>query len=60
MNDNVTTSIYSDPLLQRQHLFPKTLLLKWICCCTEYLMSRLIRKKVPVLFLVSHRIYVLS
>ena len=24
----------------RQQLFPKTLPLKWICCCTEYSMSR--------------------
>ena len=33
---------YSEPSLQRQHLFPKTMSLKWICCWTEYLMSRLI------------------
>ena len=31
---------YIEPLLQRHHLFPKTLPLKRICWCTEYLMSR--------------------
>ena len=41
-------------------LFPKTLPLKWICCCIEYLMSRLIYKKGPVLFLFPHRTYVLD
>ena len=33
---------YSETSLQRQHLFPKTLPLKWVCCCTEYWMSILI------------------
>ena len=45
---------YSEPALQRQHLFPKTLPLKWIYCCTEYIMSRLICKKGLVLSLFSH------
>ena len=34
-------NVYSEPSLQRQHLFPKTLPLKCICSCTEYLLSRL-------------------
>ena len=46
---------YSEPSLQRQHLFPKTLPLKWICYCTEYFMSGLIFKKGLVLFLFPHR-----
>ena len=50
--------LYSEPSLQRQDLFPKTLSLKWICCYTEYLMSRLICKKVLVLFLFPHRTFV--
>ena len=36
--------IYSEPSLQRQHLFPKMLPLKWICFCKESLMSRMICK----------------
>ena len=38
------------------NLFPKTLPLKWICCCTEYLMSRLKCKKVLFCsyFLIEH------
>ena len=51
-------TMYGEPSLQRQHLFPKTLPLKWICCCTEYLMSRLICKKGLVLFLFPHRTHV--
>ena len=50
---------YSEPLLQRQYLFPKTLPLKWICLCTVYLMSRLICEKGFVLFLFPHRTYML-
>ena len=52
--------MYSEPLLQGQHLFPKTLPLKRICCCTEYLKSRLTCKKGLVLFLFPHRTYVLD
>ena len=33
-------------LVHWQHLFPKKLPLKWICCYTEYLMSRLIVRKI--------------
>ena len=51
---------YGEPSLQRQHLFPKTLPLKWICYCTEYKMSRLICKKGLVLFLFPHRTYILD
>ena len=51
---------YSEPLLQWQHFFPKTLPLKWICCCKEYFMSRLICKKGLVLFLFPHRTFVLD
>ena len=51
---------YSEPSLQQQHLFLKTLPLKWIRCCTEYLMSRLICKKGLVLFLYPHRTCVLN
>ena len=51
---------YSEPSLQRQHLFPKTLPLKWIFYYTEYLMSRLICKNGLVLFLFPHRTYVLD
>ena len=50
--------MYSEPLLQWQHVFPMTLPLKWICCCTEYLMSRLICKKGLVSFLFTHKTYV--
>ena len=52
---------YSEPSLQRQHLLSKTLPLKWICGCAEYLMSGLICKckEGLVLFLSSHRTYVL-
>ena len=46
---------YSEPLLQRQHLFPKMLPLKWICCCKEFLMSRMICKKGIVLYIFPHR-----
>ena len=31
---------YSETSLQRYHLFPKMLQLKWICCCKESLMTR--------------------
>ena len=51
--------MYSEPSLQPQHLFPKPLPLKWICCFTEYLMSRMICKKGTVLFLFLHRTCVL-
>ena len=47
----------SQPSLQRQHFFTKPLPLRWICCCTEYLMSRLIIKRVLVLFIFHHRTY---
>ena len=50
--------IYSEPSLQRQHLFRKLLPLKWICCCKESLMSRLICKKGLVVFLFPHGTYV--
>ena len=56
----VEFSIYSELSLQRQHLFPKTLPLKWICRCTEYLMSRRMCKKGIVLFLFPYRTYVLD
>ena len=46
---------YSEPSFQRQHLFPKTMPIKWICCCTEYLMSKSICKRRLVLFLFPHR-----
>ena len=42
---------YSEPSLQRQYLFRRRLLLKWICCCKEYLISKLICKKGFVLLL---------
>ena len=48
---------YSEPSLQWHHLFPKTLPLKWICCCKESLMSRLIHQKVLAVcsyFLIEH------
>ena len=51
---------YSEPSLQRLHLFPKTLPLKLICCCREYLMSRLICNKGLLLFLFPHRTYALN
>ena len=51
---------YSEPSLQRQHLFPKMLPLKWIWCYTEYLMGRLIWKKGLFLFLFPQRTYVLD
>ena len=44
---------YSEPSLQRQHLFTKTLSFKWICCCKEYLMSRLMCKRGFVFVLIS-------
>ena len=50
----------NDPSLQRQHLFSKTLPLKCICCCTDYLMSRLICKKGYVFFLFPHETYGLA
>ena len=37
-NNNGKYKRNSEPPLQRQHLFPKTLPLKRICCCSEYLM----------------------
>ena len=46
--------------LQRQHLFPKMLPLKWICSYKEPLMVRKICKKDLVLFLFPHRTYVLN
>ena len=54
--------IYSEVLFQWQSLFPKTLPLKWISCCTEYLylMSKLICKKGLILFLFPHRTNVLD
>ena len=48
---------YSEPLLQRQHLFPKILTLKWICCCKESLKAKMICKNNIVLFLFPHRTY---
>ena len=48
---------YSEPSLQRQHLFPKTLPLKLnLLLYTERILSRLIFKKGLVLFF-SHRTY---
>ena len=44
---------YSEPSLQRQHVFPKILPLKWICCCKESLMDRMICKKRPCFILIS-------
>ena len=52
---SISTKCYNEPSLRWQHLFPKTLPLKWICCGTEYLMSRLIRQKGLVLYLFPHR-----
>ena len=54
---NSTVSI-SD--IQRQHLFPKTLPLKWICCCKAYLMSRWICKKVLFYsyFFIKHMLWI--
>ena len=46
---------YSEPSLQRQHLFQKMLPLKWICCCKESLMDIMICKKDLVLFVFPHR-----
>ena len=46
---------YSEPSLQRQHLFPKMLPFKWICCCKESLMDRIICKEDLALFLFPHR-----
>ena len=51
---------YSEPSLQRQHLFPKMLPLKWIRCCKGSLINRMICKKSFVLFLFPHRTYVLD
>ena len=51
---------YSEPSLQRQHLFPKMLPLKWICCCKESLMQRMISKKGLVILLFPQRTYVLD
>ena len=49
---------YSEPSLQRQHFCQKTLTLKWLCCCKESFMSRLVYKKVLVLFLLPNRRHV--
>ena len=50
---------YSEPSLQGQHLFPKTLPLKWICCCREYLMSILICKILFCsYFLIEHMFWI--
>ena len=54
-DNNNSATWYSESSLQRLHLFPKTLPLKWICYCTEYLMSRLICKKGFVSFLFPKR-----
>ena len=51
---------YSEPSLQRHHLFPKILPLKWICCCKEFLTSRMICNKCYVLFIPIHRMNVLD
>ena len=40
----VTYLIYKEPWVQRQHLFPDMLALKWICCSKEFLMRPMIRK----------------
>ena len=42
-------------LVTMTYLFPKTLPLKWICCCKEYSISILICKKGFVLLLFSHK-----
>ena len=39
---------------------PKDVVIKWIICCKESLMSRLISKKGLVLFLFPHRTHVLD
>ena len=51
---------YSEPSLHRQHLFPKTLPLKWIYCYREYLKNKLICQKDLVLlyFLIEHMFWV--
>ena len=59
LHSSLTDPTDSEPSLQ-QHLFPKTLPLKLICCCTRYLMSRLICKKDHILFLFPYRTYVLD
>ena len=51
---------YSEPSLQWQHLFPKILPLKRICCGKDSLMDRLIYKKDLVFFLFPQRSYVLD
>ena len=51
---------YSKPSLERQHLFPKMLPLKQICCCLESLVDIMICKKVIVLSLFLHRTNVLD
>ena len=56
----VCFTVYSEPSLQWQNLFLKMLPLKWICCCKESLMDRMICKKDLVLFLFPHRTYVLE
>ena len=50
---------YSESSLQRQHLFPKKLTFKWICCCKESLIDRMICKK-DRFILISHWTYVLD
>ena len=50
------TSKYSEPSLQRQHLFPKMLPLKYMCCCYESLISRMICKKGLVIPISSRKI----
>ena len=51
-------STQSSRYSERHHLFPKILPLKWICCCKEFLMSRMICNGCHVLFLFLHRTYV--
>ena len=56
-------NLYSESSVQRHHLFPKTTSFECICCCTEYLMSKLsksICKKGLVVLLFPHRTYVLD
>ena len=51
----VCCRIYSEPSVQRHHLFPKMLPLKWFLYCKKSLMDRMICKKGLVLFLFPYR-----
>ena len=60
LSPKANNSVYSEPSLQRQHLFPKILPLKWICCCKEFSVGIMVCNKCHAYFnfFVNHMFWI--